>query len=270
MRIITAAATLAITLAGLLPRSLAAQATGDQARIAFGISLGYVQARSLWSITGQPLNDPPLTPDTLSIKRRIRPTITFGFHGTYFSGDHLGYTGEAFLLGIGFRDQCFLTYASGSTRNAQVCSSLNGREKAATAVALSAGLIYRVMSRKSISPYARASAGVLVGSQSSVRTEGEFVEPQTGSEPITVIIFPDERSSHLSPIGVLAAGFTANMGPGYQLRWEFRDNIAGVRAVTGATAVSGLAPPTATRLKHLLGFTVGFEVVLERRRGRRY
>ena len=51
---------------------------------------------------------------------------------------------------------------------------------------------------------------------------------------------------------------------------EIRDNVTPVRAVTGGTLEDGTPPPTATRVKHLISFNVGFDVVLERRRGRRY
>nr|MBA2627193.1 hypothetical protein [Gemmatimonadales bacterium] len=184
MRIFTAAA--ALLLSSGAP--LAAQATHDQARIAFGVALGYIGRSHLWSVSGQPLADAPLAPDTLSLSRQIRSGLTVGFQGTYFPGEHFGYSGEVFLLGLGFLDSCNLTYASGSSSNAQTCDYIDGAEKAATAVALSGGVVYRFSSRRAISPFVRASAGVIIGSQSSVRTEGQFTTPEVGREPVIVVV----------------------------------------------------------------------------------
>jgi hypothetical protein len=70
--------------------------------------------------------------------------------------------------------------------------------------------------------------------------------------------------------GSLGAGFTAQLAPGYQLRWEVRDNMVRMATVAGPTAQDGVPPPTASRLRHLLSMEIGFDVVLERRHGRRY
>lgn len=258
--------------AGLAIISLAAVAqaqTRDQARIAFTVTAGYVLPRNLWSVDRQPVSDAPLPSDTFSLGRRIRPTVSFGFSGIYFPGNHLGYVGEAYLIGLGFEDRCSLVYASGSTRNSQACASIDQGEKAATAVALNGGLVYRVASRAIISPYVRAAAGILFTTQSSVRMIGTFPSVSTG-EPVDAVIYPDNGDSRISPTAVLGIGFTSAIGRGYQIRWEVRDNVAAVRAVTAATLEDGSPPPTATRIKHLISLNIGFDVVLERRRGRRY
>jgi hypothetical protein len=265
MRIITS---VAVALVVLAPRG-AAQ-TRDQARIAFTVSAGYVLPEQLWTVDRQPVADAPLPPDTFAIGRRIRPTLSLGFSGIYFPGEHLGYVGEAYLIGLGFEDSCALVYASGSTRNRQACANLDQAEKAATAVALNGGLIYRVASRAVVSPYVRVAAGFLFTTQSSIRTIGEFPSVSNPGELADAVIYPDNGDSRISPTGVLAFGFTSAMGKGYQIRWELRDNIAPVRAVTGATALDGIFPPVATRIKHLISVNIGFDVVLERRRGRRY
>ena len=259
---------LVVALLAAVAGPAAGQATRDQARIAFTVSLGYVQPKSLWQVDRQPVSDRPLPSDTFALTRRIKPTLTFGFSGVYFPGEHLGYVGEAYLLGLGFQDSCNLVYASGSSRNSQACSSIDRAEKAATAVALNGGLIYRINSRSAIAPYARIGAGILFSTQSSVRMIGTF--PNAQGELVDAVIYPDARDSRVSPTAVLGVGFTSAIGRGYQVRWEIRDNLATVRSVTGPTAEDGMPPPTATRLKHLLSFNVGFDVVLERRRGRRY
>ena len=243
--------------------------TRDQARIAFTVMGGYVLPKELWTVDRQPVADAPLPSDTFRLGRRIRPTVTFGFSGIYFPNDHLGYVGEAYLIGLGFEDSCALAFASGSTRNSQACQSIDRSEKAATAVALNAGIIYRIASRAVVSPYLRVGGGFLVTTQSSIRMLGQFPSRSTG-ELVDAVIYPDSHDSRISPTAVVGLGFTSVLGPGYQLRWEVRDNLAAVRAVTGATAEDGTPPPTATRFKHLFSFNVGFDVVLERKRGRRY
>ena len=265
MRIITS---LVVALLAVAPRAVAQ--TQDQARIAFTVMGGYVLSERLWTVDRQPVADAPLPSDTFAIGRRIRSTPSFGFSGIYFPGDHLGYVGEAYLIGLGFEDSCSLVYASGSTRNRQACANLDQAEKAATAVALNGGLIYRVASRAIVSPYVRVAAGLLFTTQSSIRTIGEFPSVSNPGELADAVIYPDNGDSRMSPTGVLAIGFTSAMGKGYQIRWELRDNIAPVRAVTGATALDGIFPPVATRIKHLISVNIGFDVVLERRRGRRY
>ena len=57
---------------------------------------------------------------------------------------------------------------------------------------------------------------------------------------------------------------------GIQLRWEVRDNIVGIQRVTGTTPIAGFVPPHERVFKHLFSMTVGFDVVLERRKGERY
>lgn len=249
---------------------LAAQATRDQARIAFTLSLGYVGRKSLWTVDKQPVFDAPLPADTLALGRNIRPAVTIGFAGSYFPGEHLGYVGEAYLLGLGFEDSCHLAYASGSMRNSQACSSINTGEKASTAVAVNGGVVYRVASRAIVSPYARVAAGLIFSTQSSVRMIGEFPSVDNPGELADAVIYPDNQDSRISPTAVLGLGFTSPMGRGYQVRWEIRDNIAAVRTVTAGTVEDGTPPPTATRIKHLISFNIGFDVVLERRRGHRY
>lgn len=258
----------AATAFGLIGRDAEAQ-TRDQARIAFTVMGGYVLPKDLWTVDRQPVADAPLPSDTFRLGRRIRPTVTFGFSGSYFPNNHLGYVGEAYLIGLGFEDSCTLAFASGSTRNSQACASIDQSEKAATAVALNAGLIYRVASRGVISPYVRIGGGFLVTTQSSIRMLGQFPSTSTG-ELVDAVVYPDNHDSRISPTAVVGLGFTSAIGPGYQIRWEMRDNVAAVRAVTGATAEDGTAPPTATRFKHLFSFNLGFDVVLERKRGRRY
>lgn len=250
----------------------AAQATADQARLSFGIAAGATSGTGLWTVTGQPLLDGPLV-DTLRINRRIRGGLGVVFYGIYFPSDHWGFTGEAMLVGLGFEDDCERTVASGSLRNAAICDAINQNTDPSTAVALSVGALYRVWSRHTFSPYARAHLGLAVSQHSSIQVEPEVPSDPNdpGSEPTQFILYDDPGSRQLSPVLGLGVGFTAALGHGYQLRWEGRDNIIGVQRVTGTTfGAPNLEPSHSRAFKHVFSVTIGFEVVLERRRGRRY
>jgi hypothetical protein len=205
--------------------------------------------------------------DTLTLGRRIRSTITIGFAGTYFPGENLGLTVEGFLVGLGFEDSCRPFFSSGSGAVAQACDDIQGNKKPATSVMLAAGPVLRVNSRQAFSPYARLSLGFLFSTQSSLRTIGRFLGD---SGTVDLIVYSDDRDSRVEPAAALAGGFTVPVAKGYQLRLEARDNIVGVQQVTGATAQAGVIPPHQLEFKHLFSLTIGFDVVLERRRGRRY
>ena len=132
---------------------------------------------------------------------------------------------------------------------------------------LSAGPVFRFNSRKAFSPYARLNLGVTLSNQSSIRTQGEF---PTDSGPSTIVVYNDESNSRIDPSVALGVGITAALSKGSQLRWEIRDNIQGIQQVTGSIPVAGFVPPHELVFKHLFSMTVGFDIILERRRGRRY
>jgi hypothetical protein len=251
---------------------LQAQATADQARLVFSVNAGYISGTSGWRVVGQPLFDDqftdPILIDTLTVTRRLRPALTFGAQGMYFAGDHFGLMGEAQLVGLGFRDSCTRTAPTSSSRNTSVCGNIDNGETSGSAVLVGAGVIYRINSRRTVSPYARLGLGGVISTHSSIRTIGRFPNPE--GVPVEVELYPDETNTRLTGAATLGLGFTAVIGRGYQVRWEVTDRIVGVRGVTGPTAQDGAPAPTSLRYRHLLGFQIGFDVVLERRRGRRY
>jgi opacity protein-like surface antigen len=251
----------------------AAQATRDQARLVLTVAPGYIFGRDLWRVQDQPLVDAdaggPMV-DFVTLSRRIRPTLGVSFAGAYYPGDHVGFTGEAFLVGLGYNDGCGQRVISGSAQNQAVCDAIDGAEKAASAVALSVGAIYRIRSRQTISPYARLGVGATLSSQSALRLTGTIRPGGASSEPIDVPVYLDDSDTRVTPSMSLGVGFTAALAPGYQLRWEVRDNITGIHVVDGPTALTPAKPESSLEFRHLLGVTIGLDVVLERKRGRRY
>jgi len=250
----------------VLPAVAAGQATGDQASLVFTVSVGAVGGTDLWSVGRQAVQFTTPT-DTFALDRRIRSTLAVGFGGAYFPGENLGFTAEGFLLGLGFEDNCRHVFSSGSGDVAAVCQSIQGKKKAATSVVLSGGTILRFNSRKPFSPYGRVNLGLVLSNRSSLRTLGEF---PTDSGASTLVVYFDDHNSRVDPSLALGVGFTAAVAKGYNLRWEVRDNITGVQRVTGLIPIAGFVPPHERVFKHLFSMTVGFDVVLERRRGKRY
>lgn len=257
----------ALTGAGAFPSSASGQATGDQARLVFTVSLGAVGGSRLWTSAPQAVQF--INPaDTFALERRIRSTLAVGFGGAYFPGENVGFTVEGFLIGLGFEDGCRHAFSSGASAVAEVCQSIQGKKKAATSVILSGGTIFRLNSRKLFSPYGRVNAGLVFSNQSSLRTIGQFVS--SPGQIADLFVYSDDHNSRVDPSLALGVGFTAAVAQGYNLRWEVRDNIVGVQRVTGTIPIAGLVPPHERVFKHLFSMTVGFDVVLERRKGRRY
>jgi hypothetical protein len=259
--------------ATLLLPAVAVGQTRDQARLIINLSAGFVGGQSLWQVRGQPLYDNlagQTVIDTLTLSRRIRNSFTLGARGIYFHGDHVGIFGEAFLLGLGFDDSCGRTFATSSGRNAETCSSIDQSETASSAVEIAGGAMYRFASQKAVSPYLRGSLGFVLASRSATLTSGTFNSAGAGSERVEVNVFPDEGGSKFYLAGGLGAGFTAQIAPSYQIRWEVRDNMVRLPTIAGPTPQDGNPPLLENRIKHLLSIEVGFDVVLERRHGRRY
>jgi hypothetical protein len=256
----------ALAAPAFLPAPAFAQATGDQARLIFTLSAGVVGGKKLWAVGAQPvrITDPA---DTLALERRVRSTLAVALGGSYFPGEHFGIGAEGFLIGLGYEDQCNQVFSSGLALVTAACQAINAGAPRATSVVVSGGPIFRVNSRKPLSPYARFNAGLIFSNQSSVRMTGQFPSPDG---PVNLIVYSDTRESRVDPAFALGAGFTAAVAKGYQLRWEVRDNLIAINRVTGPAAVAGTMPPHERVFKHIFSMTIGVDVVLERRRGRRY
>jgi hypothetical protein len=254
----------AAALLATLSAPLAAQRTRDRPTLIFTVSAAYIDGDGLWSAT-QPVPDPgtPLV-DNFFLSRSIKRTFGAEFSATYYRGKHLGLTGGAFLLGLGYEDTCRLQQPTQSALNEQRCISIDERDRSAAAVATSVGVVYRIASQEFISPFARASVGILVNNQSPLLVFGEA----NGAE--LFIYDDDNKGTRLRPAFGLGAGATIAAGKAYQIRWEIRDNIVGIQRVTGVVQGLGQVPPHETVYKHLFSLNVGLDVILERKRGRRY
>lgn len=253
-----------LTLAG----SAAAQRRSDQARLSVGMGIGYNGQTSLWRVDGQELLD-NFARDTVTVSRDVRSTIGLAFTAVYYPNDHWGISGEAHLIGIGYADGCTLRSNSGSVRNQEVCTAIQGQESPGTAVAATIGGIYRPFAWSEFQPYLRLNAGLLISQQSAIRMRATVLS-DTG-QLVDVYVFQDPHPASIYPTMALGGGMTAFVSRSYQVRFEMKDNLVSLAHVTGTVPPASLATPTSERkLHHILSLTIGMEVVLEKKRGRRY
>ncbi|MFN8653096.1 MAG: hypothetical protein U0133_14425 [Gemmatimonadales bacterium] len=258
-----------LAVAALSAAPLAAQ-TADQARLVFSVGIGQSSGGGeLWSIGRQPFLVSPSRTDTLSLRRSFRRSLNVVLSGTYFPGNHLGYNVEAQMLGLATEDDC--SKAGGGMPAppvALLCNTINRHDGSGSAVALSGGLIYRFAPQQPLHPYIRANVGFLVSQESFIKVGG----PLGDSLPVAsdAVIYADRNSSSIRPTVSFGGGLVAVIGRGYQFRFELRDNWVQVPKILGATSIQGVRPATDLVGKHILTATLGFDVVLERKRGRRY
>ena len=185
------------------------------------------------------------------------------FYGMYYPKKSFGLTGEVFFVGNGYKDGCEQVFVVNSD-NATACGSIDGETRSTSTVLITAGGILRFKPRGTISPYLRGAFGVAIINRSSISMQGN-------SQGGVIVIYPGDNSRSLSPAVVLGGGFTAkSKGGGYQVRLEIRDNIIGYSTAIGPSSKFGVDPPIGTEYKHLISFLIGFDVVLEKSRGRRY
>jgi len=260
-------------IATLVSAAPAGAQTADQARLVFSLGIGQTSGGGqLWSVGRQPFIatlSPGLTQtDTLAVTRSFRRSLDLVLSGTYFPGDNLGFNVEAQLLGLATEDNCRIASAAGAPQTGFLCRSIGRSERSGSSAALSGGVVYRVASHQPLHPYVRANVGLLVTQQSFIKTTGTI--PTVDSLPAQATLFEDNNPSSVKPYLSFGGGVVAVIGKGYQLRFEIRDNWVRVPRVTGTTARQGLRPPTDYTGKHILTATIGFDVVLERKRGRRY
>jgi hypothetical protein len=261
------AVAVATALLAALGTPLAAQATRDRPTLVFTVSGAYLDGIRLWTVPDQPVEDNTngtLT-DHFLLRRNVKKTLGAGFSGTYYRGANLGITAEAFLLGLGYSDICEIAQPPQSVLNVQRCQSITALDRSAAAVAITGGVVYRIGAEEFISPFVRGSAGMLINNQSPLLLIGETT---SGAD---LIIYDDNNNgTRLRPAFQVGAGATIAAGRGYQIRWEIRDNIVGIQQVTGPTVTRGAVPPHETAYRHIFSLNVGLDVILEKRRGRRY
>jgi hypothetical protein len=262
---------LALTYLLLTP---AAAQTGSQNNLVITILAGAVTGHDLWVIDKQPLcvigggGACSTNYDTLRLSRVIGSSLALGVAATYFPSPHVGFHAELSYLGLPTDASCTgLFYnADSENKNQQLCDDIQSQTGAGGAISMFAGVVLRASTRRTLSPYLRASVGIVSQARSTTELTGAYVDA-TGFKERLVIA--DPNPGRTSAMLGAAAGFTSPLGAGYQFRFEVRDAIVSLERLTGPVNGLGVGP-VATRTYHHFSLILGFDVVLERKRGRRY
>jgi hypothetical protein len=141
-----------------------------------------------------------------------------------------------------------------------------------SAVGFQVGLTYRLAPEASVMPYVRAGAGPAFLGNSFVQTQGlvQAASCRTTNNLCYITFVTAETTREMTWLVTLAAGATIGARSGSRLRFEVRDLIGALPVPTGPANPSTTSAPVATRVRHIPTFIAGFDIVLERRRGRRY
>ncbi len=243
-----------------------AQATRDQSRLVVGVSGGWIGGVDLWSVPNQPILASAQQQDIFDLRRRLRSNLTFIGQGTFFPSDNIGISGEVSYLGLGTTDECLFVPSANDSFNQAACSVINGDDRSASAVSLTGGVVLRPLSRAEVQPYARLMVGIALVPRSTVP-----VTAVLGLREDEVLqVYLEDGDKDARPTGTVAFGFSTAPRSGYQLRIEGRLTAVQLLAVTGPTATQNRVPPTSNVTKLLPSIVVGMDIVLEKRRGRRY
>ncbi len=261
----------AVVLATLLHPVARAQ-TRPEPRLVFSISGGIGGAGSLWSVGQQPLTllgNPLATPDTIKLGRRLSTGLVAGLSTTFFRSAHLGITGQVVYIGLGTETSCRFVFEATPVdreeRNRQVCADITQRQRTVSLAGFYFGGTYRFAARGALSPYVRLLGGATVRSSSVVETAGRFLSGGLESERV---IYLGKASTTVNPSAVGGLGVMVPLARGYLLRMELADHLVIMQRVTGPDLLAN--PPTENFFDHVPSFTVSIDIVLERRRGRRF
>ena len=121
-----------------------------------------------------------------------------------------------------------------------------------------------------IQPYLRVDAGLLLSQQSSIRMRATYERPASPDSVVDYFVYQDDHPASIKPALALGAGLTAFVSRSYQVRLEAKDNLVWLEQVAGTVPFPNMTPPTTTGIHHVFILTIAVEVVLEKKRGRRY
>jgi hypothetical protein len=247
----------------------------DEPRLLLSAFAGVAGGRHLWTINRQPLfvlgtEAMPLF-DTLRLARHIRPGLVLGFAATLFRTPAFGLSAEIVYLGLSTDDRCELVFenpgADPLSRNASLCGNISGHSVSPTSIAFLVGGTYRAFPRGFASPYLHAELGIGTRSGSTVTTEGAYLD--VGAVVRRRAVITDGPGSPPVPSAGAALGVMVPLSAGHLVRLELRDQVLPMKRTTGPASALAVAP-TSHVLVHSIALLAGLDIVLERRRGRRY
>ncbi len=272
-RLWLAAAVIAVLAAGGPGRG-AAQTNPDP-RLMFSIFGGVAWHGDLWHIPKQQYLTllPQQQWDTLNLRRRLTTGPVVGVNGTFFSSSHWGLSGEIVYVGLRKDSDCSFVHLTPDAqhRNEQVCNDIAATVTTASNVGISLGGAFRFSTRSLVTPYARLHGGLSIRSSSLVQVTGRVtVTLPDGTVALRErVVIRDEQDIRLYPLVGAAAGIMFSVSPGYQIRFELRDQLMVLQRPTGPANDLAVAE-IENFLGHSPALVFGIDVVLEQRRGRRY
>lgn len=252
--------------------STAAAQTPSRSQLVLTILGGAVGGHRLWDVSKQPLQSLGDTAqfDTLRLSREITSSIVIGASATYFLSPTFGVHAEISYLGLPNDDGCTLLYRAPTDSLApEICDDIQARSGSGGAISLFVGATLRAAPQRALSPYLRGNVGIVTMPHSRVEVVGNYL---TAFGPQPILVIDDRSPRRAAPMFGLAAGVTTPLGKdrGYQFRLEMRDVITSIERVTGRADPRTLVAPKASRSYHHVALTIGLDVVLEQKRGRRY
>lgn len=270
MRSFATVSLLALALAG----TARAQSSSEPSLV-FSITGGLTTGQRLWSVNNQeiPVVKPgPLETDSLVLARRLQPGLVASLGMSFFRNRHFGLNAEIAYFGINSKQQCIgpAVYKAGTTNQNQIgCETANNRNAGTSVIGFMGGAIYQLGDSATFRPYFRANAGLGLLAASYVETNGDL-SCTTGVCPFPLLLEKSTRS--MTWLVSLSAGIAVDLGPGYRVRMEGRDLLISLPHVDGPAPLgpTGAVATTRSVLKHIPMFMIGFDVMLERRRARRY
>jgi opacity protein-like surface antigen len=237
--------------------------TPSEPTMDFTIHAGVATGHSLWGVPLQPLRVDSTHYDTVRLARSVGNGITVGLSLTYYPNAHVGYYGDISYVGLSMDDACSGVHVTTAAHDT-LCQSVSGSSLSLGAITFSGGVVLRVLQMGGVSPYLRAGAGLALIPRSTLDMSGV---PGNTSPSEAIVI--DKKGSTLSPMLSLGAGLRAVVSPGSALRLEASDFITPMRRLQGPVNALGQGPSD-THYYHHLVLRIGFDVVLEQKRGRRY
>ena len=266
-------------LAALALGATAAQAQSpspQEPTLVFSISVGMTTQGDLWTLPKQP-QIAPGGADTLALGRVLRPGLVAGLAATYQRAAHFGFTGEVTYFGIASEQRCtgpatFLPDSANGNINQQACTNANGKHVATSVVGFLVGGVYSFLPRSNFQPFLRATVGPGLMGNSYIQTTGTIRSPAcvTIDSICDLALLDENGSKQFTWVANLSGGATFKFAPGYRLRFEAHDVITSLPVATGPKPVTGGYPTTGMTVKHVPTFTMGLDVLLERRHARRY
>jgi hypothetical protein len=257
----------------------AAAQSATRPQLVIGMTAGWVTGPQLWHVDRQLVPVWSGAVDSVSLQRLFRTGFIAGVGATLYRTPQLGYSVEITFLGLPTESRCapLGPYAAdGQAINNRTCVAIQGRGVATTAAAFQAGLTWRARPSDALQPYVRGMAGIAALGGSFVTSEGDFTVPTADpTRPQTVLtrsLLTDPKTRVLTWVASLAVGASLRVNEGYRVRFEFRDVILNVPVPSGPSTLMVGQPyaPIGNRTVHLPGFSVAFDLLMERERVRRY